>query len=266
MRNAILFVLMTVWLAGCSPSSCSNSSQPTEYVFITVREPFDFSNYQDPKDPLILDPHNPIPYISVLCIQNQTTSPFIFDPTKLFIYLGQQNGAAGPSEAHWAGLLYSSSGGFSWFGGPQWNAPASLGMSTYQVGPFQAGVGPAKAVMPASFTAIAAGMDDDPADAPNTSIPGDPNHVRPHSMEYCPGGLSATSPPGTCAPYGGLIVRVMSMQQSIAQDGSLQNFNPVYLYNVDTQDFASAEIVSQPQFKQNLPPPNQACQTVPGSQ
>jgi hypothetical protein len=102
---------------------------------------------------------------------------------------------------------------------------------------------------PTSFTAVSAGVDNDPADQPGSSInyPGNNNYVKGHTLKYCPNGLSQnpSDPPGTCA----------SSAWTILFSNRVPPYTDTrYLYVSQAVDFNQAEVVSQsPQ--QNLPAP-----------
>ncbi len=246
MRKAVLLALATIGLAAC-PGSPPQPTPNPGVVTIWSREPFDWTSYYDASGDSIYTANGDlIPYIAITCITNQSNTTFNFNPANLLVYLGQFNGAPGPSEAIYRPLLTSSSPLFNGFGN-QWQPPGSLGMGQAVVPPESNGV-PGTFLAPASFTAVTAGVDNDPADQPGTSIPGNNNYVYWHTMKYCVAGLSQdpTQPPGTCANSAGLTV---NFNIGLGQD----NY-PRYLYVAQTKDFNAAEVVSQPPL-QNLSAP-----------
>lgn len=245
MRKAVLLASAAIGLAGCP--SPPPPQQPAPIVTIWYREPFDWTNYNDSSgktESISTAIGDIIPYIAILCITNQSTSTFNFYPANVYVYLGQSNGAPGTSEAIYAPLLTFSSGPFIGFGDQYWQPPSSLGMGQAVVPGAIAGV-PGTFVAPASFTAVTKGSDNDPADQPGTSIPGNSNAVMGHTLEYCAAGLAPGSAPGTCANFSGLTINF----------NRLQDGYPRYLNTAQAADFESAEVVSQ-QPPQNLPPPS----------
>ncbi|MCX5538099.1 hypothetical protein M3A49_01055 [Paraburkholderia sp. CNPSo 3076] len=239
-------LLALAGVLGCS--GCPIPPGPANTVVIYYREPFDFQNYWDPLNPngnaLETGQGSTVPFISVTCIENHTTGPFHFDPTMLVVNLGN-------SVPAYSGLL-TATGRVVVVYGQYWNPPSALGMYALDVSANANFTAPQN---PVSFNAITNNADTDPNDQPGSSIQGDSNHVSRHVVSYCTNASDAWRVGWQCTPplnQNGQYVFVQTSQV----DANGNGFDPVWVNSVYPQDFAAAQIRSDPPLVQNLAVPS----------